>query len=169
MWGWGVSDLFGHQPVMIPVISLWQPWASLCFVEDPDMRKLDETRHWQFPERHRGVQIAIHAALKKPTYLDEGLEDLCSAVFGADFRSDLPRGGIIGTTTLMECRPTSEVRNSTTAANLLSGNFDDFTMVNGRRRPRFAWRLSSPQALPVPIPEKGLQGWWYVERVRLAA
>jgi hypothetical protein len=151
----------------IRTISLWQPWASLCFADDPELRKLDETRHWPLPAAVVGQRIAIHAALRAPANIDEGLASICDAAFGADWRKTLPRGSIIGTLTLGECRLVALVRHATTAANLAAGNFDDFTIVKGVKRPRFAWALHDPMLLPAPIPEKGKQGWWTVPGDRL--
>jgi hypothetical protein len=152
-----VTDLFGAG--LINAISLWQPWASLCFVIDPELRKLDETRHWQYPPRLAGERIAIHAAAKFPSQLDEDLIAVCEAAFGINFWRTLPASAVIGTVRLGDCRPASTVRDATTPANRSAGDFSDFTIVKGVQRRRYAWALHDPRALTEPLPMKGKQGW----------
>jgi hypothetical protein len=147
-----------------PAISLWQPWASLCFADDADLRKLDETRHWPCPATIIGSRIAIHAAKRFPSQLDEGLIRLCEAAFGVELWRDLPTGALLGTVTVDACRRTADVRGDTTPANLIAGNFEDATMVRGVARQRYAWRLSNPVRLAEPVPMKGRQGWFTVVR-----
>lgn len=158
-----MGDLFPLEPTMMPVISLHQPWASLCFVADPDLRKMNETRHWAFPERLLGVDLAIHAAMKLGP-IEPALDRLCATAFGGDYANVLPRGAIIGIVKLSACRVTAAVRDVTTEADRIAGNFDDFTMVKGIARQRFAWRLEPQRALSQPLPAKGRQGWWQVRR-----
>lgn len=164
-----MTDLFGTSPPTLPVISLWQPWASLCFVSDPELRKVDETRHWQYPSRLAGERIAIHAARRSPNSLDEDLIEVCEAALGLDFWRTMPLGAIIGTVKLGDCRRASDVRDATTDANRIAGNFADFTLVKGVQRIRYAWALHDPVPLARPIPMNGKQGWSRIPRAMLEA
>lgn len=65
-------------------ISLWQPWATLWLLRDPD-EKVFETRHWS--TTHRGP-LLIHAAKKRDGDVREALE--C----GGYFESRLVRHGM---------------------------------------------------------------------------
>lgn len=143
------------EPARIPVITLWQPWASLCFVEDPGLRKSMETRGYRPPLKHVGGVIAIHAAAAHPAakHVTGSLNELASIAFGADWRRTLPLGRILGLVTLSGGVPVESLRDQLCAVELAAGNYDDG---------RFAWPLSSPQPLADPVPAKGKQGWWSI-------
>lgn len=160
-----MADLFA--PATITVISLWQPWASLCFVDDPELRKLDETRHWPYPSRLAGERIGIQAATRFPSLLDEDLIAVCEKAFGLNFWRTLPASAVVGTVRLGACRLATTVRDTTTPANRCAGDFSDFTIVKGVKRPRYAWELHEPQRLAAPIAMKGKQGWWSIPAAAL--
>lgn len=86
-------------------ISLTQPWATLIAIG----AKRIETRSWS--TKYRGP-IAIHAAKGFPTWC----RDLCDEEpFRSVLRhrglgaSDLPRGQVLGITSLKACWPTEEL------------------------------------------------------------
>jgi hypothetical protein len=140
-----MSDLFGHDE--LPVITLWQPWASLIFTGD----KKHETRSFRFPAKYAGRRVAIHAAKRPIGPLTVGMSMLCCQNWGHFFKRDLPLGAIIGTVTLVEALPTDDAKP------------DVLDRICGDWSPgRFAWRLDDVRALPKPIPAKGKQGWWKI-------
>lgn len=103
----------------MPVLTLWQPWASLVAVGVKSI----ETRSWAAPESLVGGRIAIHAAARKPPKCDPcngsgcgpgtasgayvpcdwcggtGVHGLCAEV------TDMPLGAIVATARLMACVP----------------------------------------------------------------
>lgn len=135
-----------------PVISLWQPYASLIFTR---RLKRHETRSWALPSHRIGQRIAIHAAQKKPSraFLETDLGHLCTRQLGAGWRDRIPYGAIIGTVTLANCYPTE--RGPDTEADYLAG---DWTPG------RYAFRLEDAVARAEPLVIPGRQGWWSVPR-----
>lgn len=136
---------------MIPAISLWQPWASLIFTGD----KKHETRAYVFPLKYAGERIAIHAAkaLPKERDVNLGLSLLCEREFGGNWRSQVPRGAIIGTIRLTNTILITE-RTCPDIADKLAG---DWTPG------RFAWAFEEPIKLRDPVPWKGKQGWFFID------
>lgn len=122
--------------IAIPVLSLWQPWASLM----ADERKPWETRHWPAPKQMIGKEYAIHAAMKVD-------RDACED-FGYDWRT-IPRGAILSTHILKECRLFTE-------QNIIEirDRYGDFTPG------RFGWYSPLVRKFITPIPAKGHQGIW---------
>jgi hypothetical protein len=86
----------------VNAISLWQPWATLWLLTDPD-EKVFETRHWYCS--HRGL-LFVHAAKTRNAevrgmlecrYVQERL-----AAHGLSV-ADLPFGALAGTVDLIGC------------------------------------------------------------------
>lgn len=148
------GELFGEE--RLPVITLWQPWASLCFVEDVDLRKYNETRSFPAPRKYVGKRIALHAAAAFPPskYISTELNDLCYDAFGCGYNYSLPRGCILGTVCLGAPYRTEEHRAGMAPEELAAGDWSDG---------RWAWPLVKPQRFAVPIPARGKQGWWSIE------
>ncbi len=130
----------GLQPMR--ALSLWQPWASLCFT----FLKKHETRHWGTD--YRGP-LAIHAAQKLVTDLNDQLLDLLCDEFGGHWARDLPRGRMLGIVDLTDCRATEAL--DVDAIDRLCGNFEPG---------RFAWRLDNPRLFEDPPEVKGRQGFF---------
>lgn len=153
-------------PVRLPVITLWQPWASLCFVSDPDLRKELETRGYPPPLKYVGGDIAIHAAATFPAskHISAELNDLAYDAFGCGYNYSLPRGCILGLVGLSGGVPVETVRDTISAEERAAGDYSDG---------RWVWPLSNPRPLSTPFPAKGKQGWWTIEadalETRLAA
>lgn len=136
-------------------ISLWQPWASLWC----SPAKVHETRHW--PTRHRGPLI-VHAA-KRPIddLVGDDLDMICRRLFGAAYRTALPRGALIGivhitdcVVTVSEARPFDVtvpryVRNASHPNDLAAGDWSEG---------RFAWRRDQFRVFEAPVPWRGAQG-----------
>lgn len=152
-------DMNGDDdPRMVPVISLWQPWASLIFGGNGDMVKTHETRAYPPPAKHVGQRIAIHAAKRFVQPVDLGMELLCEREFGSGAGRGLPRGAIIGTVLLLGFGRTEDV-DPGTVANRIAG---DWTPG------RYAWELGHPRLLWPVVPWKGKQGWFYVPEAAIA-
>lgn len=137
------------------MISLWQPFASLIFTLPP--LKNFETRSFPFPKRLTGERIAIHATAKFTPHdqISIRLHQLCMSEFGPGYLDTLSRSAIIGTVRLEYCIQTDQ---------LSSLNLNQTDFVCGDWTPgRYAWRLCEPHAFPVPIPQKGGQGWRKIE------
>jgi ASCH domain-containing protein len=82
---------------ILKVLSLRQPWASLVVHGIKDV----ENRTW--PTRYRGL-VLIHASLRA----DEISADDLERRFGARLPIELPLGGIVGITEIVDCvRPHS--------------------------------------------------------------
>lgn len=146
-------------------ISLWQPWASLCFAAFPDEEfpiKRHETRGWPLPQIVTGKRVIIHAAKNRKGIgrgMDAALHDLCMDAFGCGYNYSLPFGAAIGTARLVlslrmdECQPAND-------SDEIAGDWS---------AGRFAWRLSEARAFKTPVPMRGFQKFWTpVEDVRAA-
>lgn len=135
--------------MIIPAVTLWQPWASLVAHEI----KPFETRDRAPPAGLIGQRIAIHAAARKPHIFD--ISDAIDAAMFAktnDYRwfVHLPRGAVVCTAMLASAHRTEDVPHDA-FGNYLAG--------------RFAWRLTEVRRLSSPVPAKGYQryGWpWTV-------
>lgn len=139
----------------IPCISLWQPWASLCFVDCPTgddaALKRHETRAYPPPSKYIGKRIGIHAAKRSGADLTLTMELMCERAFGRGIA--LPRGQILGTVLLVSAKRTEETEPGT-YANRFAG---DWTPG------RWAWELADARPLFPPIPYKGKQGWFMAD------
>lgn len=131
------------------MISLWQPFASLIFTV-PALKTF-ETRSFAFPKNLTGERIAIHATAKAtpPDGISTELDDLCKATFGSDYLNTLPRSAILGMVGLVEAIQIDDE----TRCNPINYICGDWTPG------RYAWRLERPTLFPMPIPQKGKQGW----------
>ena len=140
----------------LPVLSLYQPWASWCI----GGRKTIETRTHNRYQTLRGQTIAIHAAL---TY------DKASAQRAARFylhysefcqlekdvvpcHQPIPFGSIIGTVEVYDFRRLTD--EDSPAALIYCGDPD---------LPRFGLLLRNPRPLVTPIQIRGRQGIWHAE------
>lgn len=133
-------------------LSLWQPWASLWAIDS----KRYETRHW--PILYRGP-LAIHAAKKLCTDIDEALRAILEDEFGGHWAVDLPRGAIIATCELVDCLPTATLI-MIKPEERAQGNFTPG---------RYAYEAQNKQMLKAPIPFRGMQGLFTVPDELLGA
>ena len=136
-------------------ISLWQPWATALF--DPNW-KAHETRSWACHANVIGQRVAIHAAAKAvaQNIVPDGVGNVLADRYGRDWRSVLPRGAILGSVVITDCRPTNRLVDSAKPLHRLDEWFGDWSPG------RFAWRVSDPFILAKPVPWKGKQGWFQV-------
>lgn len=133
-------------------ISLWQPWATLWLLTDPD-EKIFETRHWY--TSHRG-ELLVHAAKKRDGDVREALESRYwrerLAVHGLKV-SDLAFGALIGQVRLVGCCRMDSMPEP---------SFREFRAGNWTPE-RYAWeRGSRPRIFERPIPFRGAQGFFEV-------
>jgi hypothetical protein len=88
---------------------MWQPWASLYL----SGCKVHETRSWD--TIYRGP-LLIHASKKLVADCGEELDEIVCDRFGPHWRTDLPRGSIIGAVDLRLIVPTMLIRLTHTNA-----------------------------------------------------
>jgi hypothetical protein len=128
------------KPFTIPVISLWQPWATAMALRI----KKNETRSW--PNIVRGW-LAIHAA-KRP--LDRQARLLWTA--SGPTYEPLVFGAVVCVVRVVGCERTELIKKlGVSEQEKRWGNYDDG---------RWAW-VTSPVdmiELPKPIPLRGRQG-----------
>lgn len=126
------------------VLSLYQPYATLVVIG----AKCVETRSWK-PD-YRG-ELYIHASARMPKWCREKLD----REGFVDFLHDkvLPLGQVLGRVTLDGMMTTTEWKSSE--------RFNHKEMLFGDYDPRrYAWLLSNPVPLDVPLPAKGSLGIW---------
>jgi len=156
-----IRDLLGDtcEPVTLPVISLWQPWASLIFA--PTQPKRHETRSWSYPASLHRRRVGIHAAQKvvPDALISPELAEVCEHEIGPQWRHSVPFGAIIGTVQLGACVYTQ----------LVCPDADDRSCGDWTAG-RFAWELLYPREIERDVLLwKGRQGWFSVPRSLLPA
>jgi hypothetical protein len=139
-------------------ISLWQPHASAI----PAGLKTIETRSWATD--YRGP-LAIHAA-KRWTKAERAfwqwmvreperfVARAAFAALGIEDADDLPRGAIVATCEVYDCKPSvllTQKYGPATKVEQQWGNFESG---------RFGWLLRNIVPLKVPVPCVGRQGFF---------
>ena len=159
-------------PETIPCLSMRQPWASLLFIGNPEIRaatehlpppsagggkgslcipaKSLETRSWK--TRHRGP-LLIHASKNVEDLLDlfysEPFYEVLRGWGGFESPDDVPVGCILGLNRLDAIFRTEQIE-------LMDGPSDRYEKAFGDFGPgRYAWHLPSPVPFAEPIPYKG--------------
>ena len=131
-------------------LTLYDPWATLVVLGE----KQYETRSWR--THHRG-RLAIHVSKEWNTELQaQGWQEpfYSAALDKAEF--GVATGCIIGMVILENCWPTSASLFAPWRSSEKEMAFGDFSFG------RWAWKLSNPRRLAVPIPCRGRQGLWNV-------
>lgn len=143
----------------IMMLSLWQPWASLCVWTNPKDGKAEkqiETRHWA--TNYRGL-LAIHATKtltgegKNSIYGSEMQEAFSRHIPSPDLKEHLPFGCIVGVVELIDCvkfLPRNDERFR--GFHFRNWSFGDFT------EGRYGWVLGNQIEFKNPIECRGLQG-----------
>lgn len=134
-------------------ISLWQPWALLWLLSDPD-EKIFETRSWY--TSHRGP-LLVHAANKR----DGEVRDFMGSSGLREVRQrhsleleDFEFGALIGRVNLKGCSLISRMPEPSKREKMW-GNWEPN---------RYAWeRAPKPLVFSEPVPYKGAQGLFEVE------
>lgn len=131
------------QPLTMPAITLWQPWA--CLIERG--HKIYETRSKPPPKRLVGQRVAIHAAARKPRtkdVTDEEYEAIAECFGYCNYPEMLPLGVIVCTAIIAGAMPAQSVPRDL---------FGDYTPG------RWAWLLKDVRPIEPHIPAKGMQTW----------
>lgn len=131
-------------------VSLWQPYASLCFVGDP--YKGTETRG-RAMRTLSGKRNIIHAAKSRRGMgrdMPEELHELCVDAFGCSYQHSLPYGAAIGTA----------VFGDWTSSESTSPLSDEDRIAGDWTPGRFVSRLTEARAFHTPVPMIGRQGPW---------
>ncbi len=129
--------------LIIPAITLWQPWACLIEVGV----KPYETRPKAPPKKLIGQRIAIHAAKRpmKLAMMSQEFIDACYDAFGGCHWSHaLPLGVVVCTAILAEAVPVEQVTPDL---------FGDYSPG------RWAWKLEDVRPVQPHAPAKGMQLW----------
>lgn len=135
-----------------PVLSLWQPYASMIF-HGLGGKKVHETRHFLPPAKLIGQRFAIHAALKIDRPQEPEVLDVLHRLWGRDWRDMMITGAVLGTVKLVGAYST-EACEPANDYDRLFGNWGEG---------RYAWRLDDVRCLPEPLPAKGRQSWWSID------
>lgn len=133
-------------------LSIWQPWASLII----SGQKKIETRSWPAPHSIRGQRIAIASTrTMRAEQRQAAAEDafrLHYAATGLPDLEDLPMGCVLGAVKVEGCRVIDPEFMQE-----LNEQEDAF----GWYEPgRFAWFLTDPEPLGLPVAVRGAQGLW---------
>ncbi len=139
-------------------LTLMQPYASLVIA---GLKKI-ETRSWR--THYRG-QMAIHAggnlpaAYRKLCYTHPFARALSS--LGHDAPEDLPRGVVLGTVYLVDCRRMTRYDRGGCLNIDRQPETDSAERAFGVYAPdRWAWVLADATPFEVPAPAQGLQRLW---------
>jgi hypothetical protein len=144
---WDASVLDTAEYVVIPAITLWQPWASLIALG----AKQYETRSWNL--RWRGP-MAIHAAMYAGALGICFQRDSIRRVLKANRLEPraLPLGKVLCLVDVDRCEVIqAALRDRTTTREQEFGNFADG---------RYAWHFASVLPLDEPLYATGHQGLW---------
>lgn len=137
------------EQIIMPAITLWQPWACLIEVG----AKVCETRSKPPPKRLIGQRVAIHAAARKMRFKDMSQEfvDACYDAFGGcHWAGTLPYGVIVCTAVIAGAMPAQSVPRDI---------FGDYTPG------RWAWVLKDVRRVTPHVAAKGMQTWGWPWRV----
>lgn len=156
------------------VLSLWQPWATLCVVRDPlrgEVAKKIETRAFPLSKLHMEppLEVAIHATKgfdREQRLICKDLDFLKALNARGYFAGSpkrklfssalkpLPLGQIIGTARITAVLPADD-------PTLLLAITEEEKKFGLYRADRWAWILEDPRELPEPIPFSGKQQLLY--------
>jgi hypothetical protein len=141
-----IGGLEAHILNTLPVLTLWEPWASL-FVAGV---KRHETRHWA--TKVRGP-VAIHAA--KRLDLAGAPTALCDWALGEGWQKTRPLGCVVAVANLKGCFAADHLAEGrpplllpVQECDYLAGNYDDG---------RFGFCLDNVRPLICPLPLKSRQ------------
>jgi hypothetical protein len=137
-------------------ISLWQPWAVLCVIEDARAKHF-ETRSW--PTTFRGP-LLIHAAKRCDLKVLVAIHELAGYLipFGIHGPADLTFGALIGRVQLVACHRMRDIEPPSEHEQALG----DWSPE------RYAWAFERPERFALPIPYRGAQGFFNVPSEALA-
>src|ERR1700761_2257867 len=147
--------------ILIPTISLWQPWAAALVVgrHDQPEKALKgwETRGWKIPAKFLGKRMLIHAAKKDDKVTTKMLNSfpLNSPGNHRAISAALHYGAIVGYVIFTECITTEEwLSKFGNIANAQEQALGDYTPG------RFAWRADAKFLFSKPTHTRGFQKIW---------
>jgi hypothetical protein len=158
----------------MPCISLWQPWAQAVVTKHPNFYyrglKEYETRSFRPPHKHIGQRILIHAAKKYENWQKDLLSSkTISDSIGNPFNkfhesgdlviTDKHFGAIVGSVLLLSVITSEQFYTS--GPSYSRTPTDEWAMGDWTSG-RFGWKLANPVLFDVPVPLKGMQGFWNV-------
>lgn len=128
----------------IRAISLWNPHATLVVLGEKKLETRPRRTNIHGP-------ILIHSAMSRewewmcvlPLF-----KEALSAISG-----NLNYGYLIGSVSIVDCRPTSDFRGYIGRQEEAFGNYNDG---------RYAWKLTHPQIFKEPVRYRGSQGFFNV-------
>ncbi|MCD8563223.1 MAG: hypothetical protein LRY54_04130 [Alphaproteobacteria bacterium] len=151
--------------MIIPALTVWQPYASLIIKG----HKPYEFRNYRMRGKMIGRRIAIHAGLRKASEMDiadlqtmlgrghgweyAGLRESAAAFF--DDPTPWPFGAVLGTAVIGPSLTPESVR----------ATFGGDGPASLRS---WAWPLTEIVEFDQPIPAKGAQGFWYWDASKAA-
>lgn len=145
--------------ITVPVISLWQPWASAIVTPHPKAPergiKEYETRSWSTKLRGR---ILIHAS-RKVVIIDplSQLGECADKLMLARGSAKLPFGAIVGSVEVVDIITSKHFHAD--GPKLSRSPVSEFHWGDWSEG-RFGWKLANPVAFDEAIPYKGQQGFW---------
>lgn len=131
-------------------LSLSQPWAWSMTVPEPPLRKDVENRTWPCWRSQIGQRVAVHAA---KSWDEDGVAFLTAAGLAVPARADLATGAIVAIVTIE--------RQVTSAVELPEHQHRFFFGPYG-------FVFTDQALLAVPVPARGMQGFWQVSAGVLA-
>lgn len=151
----GLAGVEAHLLNTLPVLTLWEPWASLIVAGF----KRHETRHWS--TKVRGP-VAIHAAKKLVSDVDPRLAALCDFALGEGWRRNRPLGCVVAVANLKGCFASDHLAEGRPPllpaiqdSDFLAGDFSDG---------RFGFALDNVRPLICPLPLKSRQSPFWAWR-----
>ena len=139
---------------MMPIVTLWQPWASLVAIGI----KLFETRSWPVPETMIGQRVGVHAAARAPRIGE------CPPDVSWSWVQSLPRGVVVAFVRIVGCWRVTAIDGDTAVCVSRSGEQRRLPVdLLGDWRPgRWIWELADIEPADPPIPATGRQRFWYL-------
>ncbi len=146
-----------NEEIIIPTLSLWQPWAAALVTEHPKYPgtaiKIWETRSWKIPPKFIGKRLLVHAAKKDDS---ENSPFIYRLPF-SDYRSILSKamlhGAIIGSVIVKDCISTEDWMGEYNTGRWSAEEI----RLGDYRVGRYAWECVDFIYFPEPIAARGYQ------------
>jgi len=135
---------------MMLAVSLWQPYASLCFVGDPYKGTETRGRAMRVLAGKRNIIQAAKSKRGMGRDMPEELHELCLDAFGCSYQHSLPYGAALGTAMFGEWTP-SDTTLPLSDEDRICGDWAPGRVVS---------RLTEARAFQSPVPMLGRQGPW---------
>ena len=147
-----------------PVLPMWQPWASLCIINNPNTGKpwkTVETRSYPLPATLLEETVLIYACKKWDSKQENFAREL-SKIRDLDYGT-YPLGKIIGSVKMLYSGKIIE-KSGKFYLDGCYGEVDGTEKLLGDYRPgRYGWLMGDNSRLSYPIPFRCHQGINYFE------